>query len=251
MHQIGHLRSRESDLFQFLIMAEYRRRRIVKTHLSMVHDNDPIHIPGHILHTVGDQDHCDPPLLLESFDLVQDLIPASGIQTRCRLIQDQHLRFHGKHACDGHTALLSAGQLKRRAFVIFLSHAHHPQSFSGLSLCFLPGASEILRAETHIRKHINLKELMLRVLEDQPHLTPQLLHGEIFPVDISSIKINPPACSPDQAVQMLDQGRFSRAGMSDETDKLTVRDLQVDILQSVNLISGIFCICIIYIFDFN
>ena len=55
----------------------------------------------------------------------------------------------------------------------------------------------------------------------------------------------------DQAVQMLDQGRFSRAGMSDETDKLTVRDLQVDILQSVNLISGIFCIRIIYIFDFN
>ena len=39
-----------------------------------------------------------------------------------------------------------------------------------------------------------------------------------------------------QTVQVLYQCGFSRSGMADEADKLTVRDLQIYILQRMNLI---------------
>ena len=42
----------------------------------------------------------------------QNIVAATGIQTRRGLVQHQNLGFHGDNAGDGHAALLSAGQLE-------------------------------------------------------------------------------------------------------------------------------------------
>ncbi len=217
----------------------------------MVHDDDTVHITGHIFHAVGNKDYRNPPLSLEKSDLVKDLIPSFGVQSRSRFIQNQHLRIHGKNSGDRHPALLSAGQIKRGTLLIFLSHPHHTQRFSRLLLCFLLRTAQILRTKTHIRKHIDLKQLMLRILEYKPDLAPQVLHGEILSIDIPSIKIDPSAGRFHKPVQMLDQRGLAGSCVSDQPHKLSVRNLQIDVLQRMNLIGCTFCIYIIYIFDFN
>ena len=44
----------------------------------------------------------------------KDFIASCRIKSCCRLVQNQHIRFHCKYSGDCHTALLSAGQIKRR-----------------------------------------------------------------------------------------------------------------------------------------
>ena len=92
---------------------------------------------------------------------------------------------------------------------------------------------------------------MLRVLKDQSHFAAELPHGEAFPVNIFSIKINLSAGRFRQSVQMLRQRGFSGTGMSDQSHELPIRDFQIDIFERMHLIRGSLGIGITYIFDFN
>ena len=47
--------------------------------------------------------------------LSEDHIPALRVQPGGGFVQHQKPRFHGKHTCNGHTALLPAGKLKGAA----------------------------------------------------------------------------------------------------------------------------------------
>ena len=85
---------------------------------------------------------------------------------------------------------------------------------------------------------------MLRVLEYQSYLAAELLHVIILVVDVFSVKINMSVGSADQSVQMLHQCGLAGAGMSDDTDELSFRYLQADILQGMDCQR---CVCTIYI----
>ena len=109
MDQIGNLRRSQADCLQLPVMTEHFLWRTVIHLLSVVHHNQPVRVPGHILHAVGYQDDGHAPLPVEMVYLVQDFIPSPWVQSRRGLIQDQHLRFHGQHPCNCHAALLSSG----------------------------------------------------------------------------------------------------------------------------------------------
>ena len=104
--------------------------------------------------------------------------------------------------------------------------------------------SQILRSETNIAEYIDLKQLMLRILEHQPYLAAELFHIIILVVDIFSVKIDMSVGSTDQSVHMLHQRGLTGAGMPNDTDELSIRYLQADIVQGMNCQR---CICTVYI----
>ena len=85
---------------------------------------------------------------------------------------------------------------------------------------------------------------MLRILEHQSYLAAELLHIIILVVDIFSVKIDMSVGSTDQSVHMLHQRGLTGAGMPNDTDELSIRYLQADIVQGMNCQR---CICTVYI----
>ena len=71
---------------------------------------------------------------------------------------------------------------------------------------------------------------MLRILKNKADLAAQRAQIIALLVNILSIIIDGTARSLQQSIQMLDQRRFTGAGMTDYTDKLPVQKLQINIL---------------------
>ena len=67
------------------------------------------------------------------------------------------------------------------------------------------GKSEIFRSETHIRKNIFFKQLMLGILKYQPHLASQCLFVVPFGVDIYPVIIYPSAGRGQKRIKMSDE----------------------------------------------
>ena len=66
--------------------------------------------------------------------------------------------------------------------------------------------------------------------------------------DASWFKQPASACRLDQSVQVLDQCRFTGAGVTNDPDKFTVRDFQRHILQRMLFICSSFTVYIIDMF---
>ena len=175
---------------------------------------------------------------VQAGDLIQNLISSPGIQPRGGLIQNQHLGIHGQNPGNGHPPFLAAGQLKGGFCVKSLPQSHMLQRLPGPFLTFLLGKSLIFGAKTHIRQHIRLKQLMLRILEYQSHLTSQAPQRIIFFPDILPFKQYRPIGGPHQAIQQLGQRGLSTAGMTDHSHKLALGKFKVHILQGVHLIGS-------------
>ena len=92
---------------------------------------------------------------------------------------------------------------------------------------------------------------MLRVLEYQSHLAPQLFFLKIVIVNIFSVKINMTGGCLDQTVQMLHQRGFTGAGMSNQTDKLSVGNFQTDIIQCFYGKGGIVSVYMTYMIQYQ
>ena len=106
---------------------------------------------------------------------MQYLIPALGIQPCGGLVQHQHFRLHGQNPGDGRSSFLSPGYLKRRLIVELHGKSHSAQSVKCPQLHLFFVQSQVLRAKTHIVEHIYLKQLVFRVLENQPHPAAEFL----------------------------------------------------------------------------
>ena len=120
---LGHLRNAQAHLHQFFGVGEDFGRGGIHGKAGAVHDQQTVCQPGNILH--GMRNHHDGGVLGSAvgFDVAQDLRTANGVKTRSRLVQDQHLRLHGDHTGNGHTALLAAGQFKGRDLQLGIGQA--------------------------------------------------------------------------------------------------------------------------------
>ena len=189
MHQIGYLRCCKPDLFQFFVMFEHFSRGIVIHDASLVHHNNTVYVFRHILHTVGDNQHGVLLVLLVLLNLTENAVAALGVQSRGRLVEDQHLRLHGQHAGDSYPALLSTRKLKGGFLQQILGDADKGGRFAHAAVDLLLAQAHVARAKGDVLVHRLLEKLVLRVLEHQPHLkadVPQLgfVLPHILPVDI-------------------------------------------------------------------
>ena len=185
-------------------MFKYFLRGIVKDLLPVVHNHNPVNIAGHILHTVGDKENGKAVPAVQPLNLIQDLIPALGIQTGRRLIQYHHLRPHRKDSRYRHPSFLPARQFKWRLFIEALIHSHQIQGMARPLLGLFLRTAQVLRSKADIGKYISFKKLMLRVLKYKTDLAAQLLHLITVAVYAGPVIQDISARRPDQAVQVLD-----------------------------------------------
>ena len=89
---------------------------------------------------------------------------------------------------------------------------------------------------------------MLRILEHQTNLAAELFPVIFLSPYIFSVIQNLAGCWLYQRIQMLDQCGFSASCVSDDPDKLAVRDHKADILQRMALIGCPGAVGIGYIF---
>ena len=196
----------------------------------MVHHDDPVHILRHIIHTVGHKQYRHTGFSLHLLDQLQYLRSSLRIQSCSGLVQNQDLRLHSQHSCNGHSPLLSSGKFKGRLLIELLGKANTLKRLLGTGFDLLLRQSQILGAETHIGKDIDLKQLVFRILKNQSHLTAQQFLVKPLFIDILTVKADGSGSAFDQTVQVLYQGRFAGTGMSDDSNKLSVRYLQIDVI---------------------
>ena len=89
---------------------------------------------------------------------------------------------------------------------------------------------------------------MLRILEYQSYLASQGTPVIFLSPDILSIVSDGTGSRTDQSIEMLDQCRFSTSCMSDNSDKLSVRNRKIDVFQRMDLIGSSRTVGISYIF---
>ena len=80
-------------------------------HAAIVHHRDLIRGVGNDAHVMGDQDHTDLALICKLLDQVEHLRLNRNIQSRGRLIGDNHSRLRAQSKRDHHTLAHAAGKL--------------------------------------------------------------------------------------------------------------------------------------------
>ena len=120
MHNIRHLRRRKTDFLQLFIVSEDFLRCIVKRHMTVVHDNNPLYIFCNILHAVRYEHDRNAARLMQQRKLIEDFIASLRIKACSRLVKHQKIRVHGKHTGNRNTTFLTSGEFKRRFFIHFL-----------------------------------------------------------------------------------------------------------------------------------
>ena len=216
-----HLRNIQSHVHQFLGMGKNLRRRGVHRQVGTVQHQQTVRHCSYILH--GVTDHHDGSIFSFSitFDITQDFRAANGVQSRRGFIKNQNFRLHGNHTGNCHTALLSAGKIKRRHLKLLIRDANKAGCFPHPAVDFLRTQSHILGAESDILVHRLLKKLVFRVLEHQAHPKARLASCFLVRPNVYTIQQNLSGGGLQQTIQLLHQCGFTGAGMTDDTHKFS------------------------------
>ena len=145
----------------------------------VVDHHQAVHRPGHLLHGVGDQDDGGVVGLVVVPDVAQDGLHPHRVQPGGGLVQNEHLGLHGDDPGDGHPALLAAGQLEGGLLQLVVPQAHEVGGLPHPAVDLLLVQAHVPGAEGDVLVDRLLKELVLRVLEHQPHLEAGLA-GALF-----------------------------------------------------------------------
>ena len=140
---------------------------------------------------MGDKEDGVADLFMVVFDLVQDLVAALGIEAGGRLVENEDLWLHRDDPRDGGPPLLPARELEGAFFQKF-----GPQAGKFGGLChpladLLFPKAHVFGAEGDVLINGFLKELVLRVLEDQPDVETDLPHLAFIRPDILAVDEDP------------------------------------------------------------
>ena len=83
----------------------------------------------------------------------QNIVPATGVKARRRLVQHQHPGLHGDDAGNGHPALLAAGQLEGGLIQHGLRQTHEGGGGADAAVDIRLVQSHIPRAEGDVLIH--------------------------------------------------------------------------------------------------
>ena len=110
----------------------------------------------------------------QPFQKFQKHLPRHRIQSGKRLIQHQKLRLCRQNACDRHSALLSAGQRKRRLiFDLLIGKSHLLQGPLNPFLLLQSSKSAVFQSKAHILFHGLCKKLIFRILKNHSDFSAQ------------------------------------------------------------------------------
>ena len=146
----------------------------------------------------------------------KNAVSALGVQACRGLVQNQHIRFHGNDAGNGHPALLAAGEVKGGLLQMLLGHPHKGRRLPDPPLDLLRRQTHVLGAKGNVLVHSLFKKLILRVLKYQADMKPNASGKGLVAPDVPPVEENLPGRGLQQAIEMLNQGGFSGAGVSDD-----------------------------------
>ena len=198
----------------------------------MIHDDQTIGNACHIVHAMGDQHNGGTGGVAVIFNIFKQTLTCLGIKSRGRLVQHQHTGAHRNHTRNGNAALLSAGQLQRRLIEQILANANKPCRFADTLVHLLSLQLLIFGTEGDISIDRLFKQLIFRILEHQTNLEAHVAGGNFSGKNILSFIVHSATGGLQKPVQMLDEGRFPRACMTDQPHKLPLRDFNVNVVDS-------------------
>ena len=111
---------------------------------------------------------------------------------------------------------MPAGQVERGFFQNAGLQPHEPGGLAYPAVDFVLVQPHVFGAEGDVLIHRLLKELVLRILEHQPHLAPHLPGALLALEDVRALKQHLSRGGLQQAVEVLDQGGFPRASAADD-----------------------------------
>ena len=177
----------------------------------------------HHAHLVGDDDDGDAHFGVDIADQLQDGVGGLGVQRAGGLVAQQHLGVAGESSRDGHSLLLSAGQL-RRVGVRLIRQAYDLQQLRGALFRIRLFHARQLQREANVAQARALHQ-QVEALEDHgdiPPLGPQLLFGQC--ADIHAVDQHLPVGGAFQHVDAAHQRAFARAGHADDAVDIAVAD---------------------------
>ena len=224
--QSGMLRIRE----QFL-------RRLVLLDLAVVDEDDAVgHLAGEA-HFVGDHQHGDAGVgqLLHQF---QNLAHHFGVEGAGGLVEQDHVRIHGKGTGNGNALLLAAGKALG-VDVGLVGQAHAGQKF----VCLGGDGFLILQlqqggGQLQIFLHSQVRE-QVEVLEHHAHLLAYTVDVGI--VHLHPFKLDGAGGGDLQPVQAPQKGGLAAAGGSDQAHHVAAVNINIDALQHVQSGGGQLC----------
>ncbi len=182
---------------------------------------------------------------MQLLDFSQYLVTTMGVQTGRRFIQDDYRRLHSNHPGHRHTPLLPAGKLKRGPVTQGLKiQPYHFHSLLHSSINLIVGQADVTWPECYIFENSLFKKLVFRVLKYKADLLSYCLEMHAFSPNIHLINKDPATRGFQQAVEVLNQSRFSRTGLSDNRYEFPVLYLKGHVVDSAPLkrSAGIVCV---------
>lgn len=233
---LQHLRK---ECFQsgMLRIREQLLRRLVLLDLAVVDEDDAVgHLAGEA-HFVGDHQHGDAGVgqLLHQF---QNLAHHFGVEGAGGLVEQDHVRIHGKGTGNGNTLLLAAGKALGVGIGL-VGQTHAGQQF----VCLGGDGFLILQlqqggGQLQIFLHSQVRE-QVEVLEHHAHL---LAHSvDVGFVHLGAFKFDAAGGGNLQPVQAAQKGGFAAAGGADQADHVAAVNINIDALQHVQSGGGLLC----------
>jgi len=115
--------------------------------------------------------------------------------------------LHGEHTRDSDPLLLSRAKVIGR-LIERIHHAHLGESGTRTSRGLFGSEAQIQRSEGDVFQNAGHEKLIVRVLEDDSNLLPDLLQRLLFKRQATDFDLAAPV---EQSVQMKDEGGFTGA----------------------------------------
>ena len=196
---------------------------------AAIEEHDTVaHLTGKA-HFVGD-DHHGHALQCQALHNFQHLAHHFGVEGGGRLVKEHHFRLHAQSADDGHTLLLSAGELVGVGLGT-VGKAHSLQKLHGLGFRLLTGHFvEHEGCAGQIVQHGHVGE-QIELLEHHAHLLPMQIQVGVLIGQVSAVKNNIAGRGGLQHIQAAQEGGFTGTGRADYTQHITFVDGGGDALQ--------------------
>ena len=197
---------------------------------AFVHHKDAIAVGSDVLHAVRNHDDGEA-AGVKIVDKLQELRTCSGVESGNRLIEHQHTGAHGEHAGKGATTLLTSGEGKG-AFLCNLIgiKAYELESLEHAFGDLLGRQAKVLGTKGNVLKDRVGKELVLRILKH--HADGGLCFlADVLVLHADALEQHTPLRGVGEAVHVLDDGRFTRAGVARNAEHLAFAYIKGDVTQ--------------------
>ena len=187
------------------------------------------------LHLVRDDDDGDVLGLVDRLQKREDRLCGHGVEGARRFVAEDDLRVVGEHACNCHTLLLAAREL-RGVGVRLIGNADELQDLHRALFCVLLAHADDLQREADVAEDSALHE-KVEVLEDHADLlaaAADLRRGKrrhVLPMekDLAGGR-------PFQKVQAAHERALARAGQADDAENIALFYVQRHVAQRLKVV---------------